>query len=32
MSKTDPKQLVEGSELILDEQGNWPNFHDAEIF
>jgi len=31
MNETDPKLLVTGSELILDEQGGWPNFHDAEI-
>ena len=31
MNETNPKLLVMGSELILDEQGGWPNFHDAEI-
>ena len=31
MNETDPKLLVTGSEWILDEQGDWLNFHDAEI-
>jgi len=31
MNETDPKLLVTGSELILDGQDSWPNFHDAEI-
>ena len=31
MNETDPRLLVTGSELILDERDGWPNFHDAEI-
>ena len=31
MSETDPRLLVTGSDSILDEHDNWPNFHDAEI-
>jgi hypothetical protein len=27
----DPRPLVAGSDLIVDADGQWPNFHDAEI-
>lgn len=31
MDKVDPKTIVAGNEKILDDNGEWPNFHDAEV-
>ena len=31
MSEFDVGALIVGSQRIVDEEGNWPNFHDAEI-
>jgi hypothetical protein len=31
MNEIDPRSVVENHEAILTEDGEWPNFHDAEI-
>lgn len=31
MHVVDPRKVVEGYEKILDRDGVWPNFHDAEV-
>lgn len=31
MNRVDPRTVFQGCELILDSNGEWPNFHDAEV-
>ena len=31
MNEIDPRTVVRNHEAILDKNGDWPNFHDAEI-
>ena len=31
MKTADPREIFINANLILDQVGNWPNFHDAEI-
>ena len=32
METFDPTRHIEGSERILEADGSWPNFHDAEVY